>query len=66
VRELKRGRGRVGLTGKRAGDGEARFTVAESGFGGNWKFVRAGGRSRVGAGAIASQRHGTATGEVNL
>jgi hypothetical protein len=33
VRELKRGRGRVGLTGKRAGDGEARFTVAESGFG---------------------------------
>jgi hypothetical protein len=29
VRELKRGRGRVGLTGKRAGDGEARFTVEE-------------------------------------
>jgi hypothetical protein len=28
---------------KRAGDGEARFTVAESGFGGNWKFARAGG-----------------------
>jgi hypothetical protein len=35
VRKLKRKRGRVGLTGKRAGDGEARFTVAERDLGEN-------------------------------
>jgi hypothetical protein len=33
VKRLKRSRGRVGLTGKRAGDGEACFTVAERDFG---------------------------------
>jgi hypothetical protein len=35
-------------------------------IGENAQFGRAGGRSRVGAGATASQLHGAATGEVNL
>jgi hypothetical protein len=35
VKRLKRSRGRVGLTGKRAGDDEACFTLAERDLGEN-------------------------------
>jgi hypothetical protein len=33
----------MGTDRSMAGDGEARFTVAENEVGGNWKSVRAGG-----------------------
>jgi hypothetical protein len=44
---LKRGRGRVGLTGKGAGRGEVFPTVFLRGFGGSSKFAHPGERLRL-------------------